>query len=265
MDVGAAFVGTRELTMHWETDGTALDAAPSAARVLRYHLSEGGVARLQVTSSLDVQAASVPRAGSGIAFRLVVSRTLIARLCALPDELWTGRDYHLPADLRAIVHAIRDSRSRAALDELHRSAKATELLCCTLARLRERTLVPLVADGALSEQDVARVVAARALIDDRWNQRLTVAAVARECGLSRAKLTRGFRELYECTVHEALATRRLAEARQILLTTDRPVALVGYASGYLSNAAFTRAFGRRYGASPSDYRAGRTLQPVSSA
>ena len=109
------------------------------------------------------------------------------------------------------------------------------------------------------------MVAARALIDERWNQRLTVTAVARVCGLSRAKLTRGFRELYDCTVHEALATRRLDEARQILLTTDRPVALVGYASGYLSNAAFTRAFGRRYGTAPSDYRAGRALQTTGPA
>jgi AraC family transcriptional activator of pyochelin receptor len=264
MDVGAAFVGTRELTMHWETGGTALDSVPPAARVLCFQLSEGGAARLRVVSGLDVHPAS-SRARSGIELRLTISHSLIGRLGTSPDEAWDTREYHLPAELRAVVLAIRDSRSHAALDELHRSAKATELLCRTLARLRERSLVPLVAEGDWCEQDLARVVAARALIDERWNQRLTVAAVARACGVSRAKLTRGFRELYDCTVHEALAARRLDEARRTLLTTDRPVALVGHASGYLSNAAFTRAFGRRYGTSPSDYRAGRALHTLNPA
>ena len=41
----------------------------------------------------------------------------------------------------------------------------------------------------------------------------------------------------------------------MLLTTDQPVSSIGYANGYLNNASFARAFGRRYGVTPSTFRA----------
>ena len=52
-----------------------------------------------------------------------------------------------------------------------------------------------------------------------------------------------------------IGKRRLEQARRALLTTDLPVGLVAYRNGYGNNAAFTRAFGRRFGQSPSDCRA----------
>ena len=48
--------------------------------------------------------------------------------------------------------------------------------------------------------------------------------------------------------------RRLAEAQRQLIATDLPIALIGYRNGYQNNAAFTRAFGRRFGLSPSTFR-----------
>jgi AraC family transcriptional activator of pyochelin receptor len=39
-----------------------------------------------------------------------------------------------------------------------------------------------------------------------------------------------------------------------LIATDLPVSLIGYRNGYQNNAAFTRAFGRRFGPSPSSFR-----------
>jgi AraC family transcriptional activator of pyochelin receptor len=254
MDVGANGIGSEELTMRWETDGMALDAVPSASRFLGFCLSEGGAACLRVSPS-----STSGRNVGGAQLTLVASCGLLERIGDLPQHAWAERDYHLPADLRVVVLALRDMQRDGPFEDLHRAAKATELLCRSIMHLRERSLLPLVAHGAVSERDVARVVAARDLIDERWSERLTVAVVARACGISRHKLTRGFRELYDCTVHEALAARRLDEARRILLTTDRPVSVVGYATGYLSNAAFTRAFGRRYGAPPSDYRARRAV------
>ena len=97
-------------------------------------------------------------------------------------------------------------------------------------------------------------MAARQMIDDRASEKLTLDLIARGCGLNRSKLTRGFRELFNCTVAEAIAERRLDLARRMLLTTDLPVSSIGYESGYLNNASFARAFGRRFGRSPSDFR-----------
>jgi AraC family transcriptional activator of pyochelin receptor len=101
------------------------------------------------------------------------------------------------------------------------------------------------------------VIEARRLIDEHWSEKLTLGQIARRCGLNRTKLTRGFRELYRCSVTEALAEKRLGEARRQLVATDLPVGIIGYRSGYTNNASFTRAFGRRFGVSPTDFRATR--------
>jgi AraC family transcriptional activator of pyochelin receptor len=69
-------------------------------------------------------------------------------------------------------------------------------------------------------------------------------------------LSRGFRELYGISVAEAVSERRLDQARRELLATDLPVGLIGYRSGYQNNASFTRAFGRRFGVSPTELRSG---------
>jgi AraC family transcriptional activator of pyochelin receptor len=41
----------------------------------------------------------------------------------------------------------------------------------------------------------------------------------------------------------------------MLLATELPISSIGYRCGYGTNAAFTRAFSRRYGMAPSGYRA----------
>ena len=72
--------------------------------------------------------------------------------------------------------------------------------------------------------------------------------------MNRSKLSRGFRQLFNCSVAEALSERRLERASRMLLTTDLPVGCVGYEAGYENNASFARALGRRFGRSPSHYR-----------
>ena len=115
-------------------------------------------------------------------------------------------------------------------------------------------LVPLASEDQLSMADTRRLLAARRIVDERWREKPTLEAIARACGLNRDKLTRGFRALYGRSVGEALAERRLGHASAMLLTTDKPVSSIGYENGYLSNASFARAFSRRFGVSPSDYR-----------
>jgi AraC family transcriptional activator of pyochelin receptor len=83
---------------------------------------------------------------------------------------------------------------------------------------------------------------------------LTIDDIAKSIGINRDKLTRGFRELYQCSVAEALSERRLRQARQMLAASDLPVASIGYRCGYLNNAAFTRAFSRRFGMAPTVMR-----------
>lgn len=188
---------------------------------------------------------------------LYIQRSAFARVGGSIPAAFEPRLYHLPSTLIAIVSALGDrSRSGESL-KVYRLAKSIELLCETIRLEAAGELVPARADSALSSADTRRVVDARRMIDERWSERLTLERIARACGLNRAKLTTGFREVFKCTIAEALSERRLAEARRMLLTTDMPVSCVGYRSGYLNNAAFSRAFSRRFGLPPSSFRAHR--------
>lgn len=162
--------------------------------------------------------------------------------------------WHLPADLRAIALAIRQVRSLGNATTTLRLAKCIELLCVTFERLGDGTLIPADGSGALSAAEAQRIADARRLIDEHWNEKLTLDSISRACGLNRAKLARGFRSMFAMSVADAIADRRLGGARDLLLATDLPISSIGYRCGYLNNASFTRAFSRRFGQAPTQFR-----------
>jgi len=181
-----------------------------------------------------------------------VSRSACRRLFGdLPDA---DARWYLPSDLRTLGQSIvAPDCDEGAADTL-RLARSIELLCQFFAALRAGNLVPVDGQPSLTESDIARIAAARRIVDTRWHEKLTIDDIAKSCGINRDKLTRGFRELYQCSVAEALSERRLRQARQMLAASDLPVASIGYRCGYLNNASFTRAFSRRFGMAPTAMR-----------
>lgn len=241
--------------------------------------------RIEVSHEMQafVGAGSVPVAGwpsnvVGLSFRLTdttlafhrtpsgaamvdsdLACVVTAEACRRIFELVPHEDarWYLPSAIRAIVFAILDCPLPAAARDTLRLAKSIELLCATFDQLSRGTLVPVDTVGELNEVDARRIVAARRLIDERWHEKLTLDSIARACGINRAKLTRGFRSMFDTTVADAIAERRLGGAGEMLRSTDLPVSSIGYRCGYLNNASFARAFSRRYGVAPTRYRAHR--------
>ena len=183
---------------------------------------------------------------------LAIDRAACLRMFGFVPK--AGGRWYLPADLRGIGRAVVAVEGDGEAAGLLRVARSLELLCQLLAALEEDRMVEAQGATTLSEHDIALVAAAHQLVLEHWQEKLTVDSIARRCGLNKAKLTRGFRELYQCTVAEAVSERRLDNARQLLVQSDLPVAVVGYRSGYTSNASFTRAFARRFGMAPTEMR-----------
>lgn len=182
-----------------------------------------------------------------------VARSACERLFATrPDR---STIWHLPSGLAAMALSIIDCEGDCAARDTLRLARSIELLCQFHAAYADGlTLLPAEPSGSLSEMDVARVAAARRTIDRHWDRKLTIPALAKSCGLNRDKLTRGFAQIYGLTISQALSERRLEEARRMLIDSDLPVATIGYRCSYLNNAAFSRAFSRRFGVAPTAMR-----------
>ena len=183
---------------------------------------------------------------------LAPTRAAVRRLGG-EDLLERTGVFHAPAALRTVALALLSPKLTQTTHAPYQIAKSIELLCEIIHASRAGELVPASCDR-LSAADTRRIIAAKRMVDERWTEKLTLNAIARACGLNRTKLTRGFRDAFGTSVAESLAELRLTAAGRMLLTTDLPVSTIGYETGYLNTASFTRAFGRRYGHTPSDYR-----------
>ncbi|RYD47583.1 MAG: AraC family transcriptional regulator [Sphingomonadales bacterium] len=188
---------------------------------------------------------------------LIVARDAVTRLVGCTLDMDDNQRFHIPPTLRSIVFAARDCAFHEAARIVYRGAKGIEALCELLQLHQNGDLMPFGAAGTVSLADSQRLMVARRFIEDRWAEKLTLDTIARASGLNRAKLTRGFRDLFSCSVADAIVQQRLGEAKQMLLVTDLPVSSIGYRCGYLNNASFARAFSRHYGVAPTQYRATR--------
>lgn len=110
----------------------------------------------------------------------------------------------------------------------------------------------LVARGVLA--GLAHPRLARVLVEllEAPEQPWTLDGMAAHAHLSRNGFARQFREVVGMTPGSFLSELRIAQAQR-LLRQGRPVALVGEAVGYNSQPAFSRAFIRELGVSPSTW------------
>jgi AraC-like DNA-binding protein len=148
--------------------------------------------------------------------------------------------------------------------ELNRGNLAEHLIAESLGLYAASLLLAPVRTLAAAEpaSSAARRLALRArdLLDVAFDRPLTIAEIAREVGASPAHLQRAFRAHFGLTIVSWLQQRRLARARDLLLTTDLSITEVALASGFGDHSYFTRLFTREIGTAPSRFRASLRAQ-----
>lgn len=82
----------------------------------------------------------------------------------------------------------------------------------------------------------------------------TLAALAREYSISVSSLSHRFRAVTGVSVMEYLQACRMAQAKQLLAYTDKPVGEIVELCGFLDNSNFSRTFKALNGISPSAFR-----------
>lgn len=105
--------------------------------------------------------------------------------------------------------------------------------------------------AALKDRQIGRALAA---IHGDAAQDWTVELLAREVGMSRSAFAARFRQLVGDSAKHYLTEWRMQLARNDLLTTGQSLLVLAERYGYQSEAAFSRAFKRVFGVSPSRAR-----------
>lgn len=101
----------------------------------------------------------------------------------------------------------------------------------------------------------ARLLRARRLIDERFDEPLNLEAMAAEACFSRYHFLREFQREFRQTPHEYLQTRRIERARQLLASGHHSVTDVCFQVGFQSPGSFSTLFRRMVGQPPAIYRA----------
>lgn len=156
---------------------------------------------------------------------------------------------------------------RYAVEEAAPSNRSTSLLS---TRLPELVLIEVLRVHLATAPSADRgwfaalcdpvLAPALALLHGQPERRWTVAQLAAGAAVSRSVLDERFRQVLGRSPIRYLAERRMHLAEGLLATADLTVFDVARRVGYESEEAFSRAFKRERGLSPSHWRTARLVQ-----
>lgn len=179
-----------------------------------------------------------------------------AQLVRSGQTLGPGAPFHLDRHADALTQALARQLLLCPLDgplrALYLTGKALELTATALAALTPaadhtaaRLELPLRQRECLQQ--------AHHILQTQFQQPPDLPTLASQVGLSVTLLTRGFRQLYGCSVYEFLRQQRLEHAYQLLASGACSVSQAAWHCGY-SDTHFSRVFQKRYGIPPSRLR-----------
>ena len=105
-----------------------------------------------------------------------------------------------------------------------------------------QTLLPLHTDN------LQKIMSANCLFN------LQLDDFAKLCNRSLSSFKRDFQMVYKASPGHWLLEKRVSNAKKLLITSDKPVADVGFESGFESSTHFSRVFKEHFGVSPLQFR-----------
>ncbi len=176
---------------------------------------------------------------------------LIASL--LPALLHVRREHRAAHRLHCVIELIADE---ALSDRPGRDLvveRLIETLLLEALRCRADDIGALAQPGLFEGLDDPQLARALRCIHARPAEHWTVAALAREAGLSRSTFSERFLRKVGLAPMEYVMRWRMALAKDMLRRGDPPLETVAAAIGYESASAFSTAFRREVGCPPSHF------------
>ena len=91
---------------------------------------------------------------------------------------------------------------------------------------------------------------------ERYNERLTIEELSQLAGLSRTAYIKRFCETVGMPPRRFIMEHRIKMAKNLLKSTDKPIAKIAEETGFYDSAHFSKCFTHSVGVSPTDYRKG---------
>ncbi|SFK20362.1 AraC family transcriptional regulator [Caulobacter sp. UNC279MFTsu5.1] len=164
----------------------------------------------------------------------------------------------LPRDQTLILARLVTDASRA-FDRDPDTARALVHRASQLLEAEVRRLTREPQTGKLAPWQVRT---ATAFIDQNRDRNLQVRDVAAAVRLSPSYFSHAFKETFGQSAKSYIIERRVARAKQLMLSTRDTLAQIALACGFSDQAHFCRTFGGLVGQTPSRWRRGRQERPA---
>jgi AraC-like DNA-binding protein len=158
----------------------------------------------------------------------------------------------------SIAYALEESSGRGR--EI-RSTKLPELLLVEVLRLHLAN-APASERGWLAGLRDPVLAPAMKAIHTAPERKWTVGDLAKEAAVSRSLIDGRFRDVLGLSPIRYVNEWRMRVAQDLLVSTEATIAAIARRVGYESEEAFSRAFKRAHGRSPSLWRASRSAPPA---
>lgn len=111
-------------------------------------------------------------------------------------------------------------------------------------------------------ESIRNITEAIEYIEGHLHEKLDLETVAGAVHYSKYHLHRMFTGAAGLTLHDYIQRRRLTEAAEMLVSSDRPILEIALSAGYESQQAFTDIFRAMYKKSPKQYRREKDFYPL---
>jgi AraC-like DNA-binding protein len=157
-----------------------------------------------------------------------------------------GVGFHDPTIASLGASILADARSQLFADHL-------TLAVATHVASRYGGMAPMSRGtrGGLAPWQMRR---AKEILAANLDGGVSLAEVARQCGLSIGHFSRAFRQSLGTTPHQWLVQRRLDAAKDLIRSCRMPLSNVALSCGFADQSHLTRVFTREVGASPAAWR-----------
>lgn len=173
--------------------------------------------------------------------------------------LWFHFDF-FPAKLERAVELPIDEGLRGVLNALIIEAQSGRGAGRFYRHLAEALCSRIEESGLLDPQEPTLTKLLQAIRAGYREPTFSVENISRSLGYSTEHFIRLFRRFMHVTPYRYVSDLRLDDAARLLLDGERSVDEIGKMVGYSDGKVFARAFARKFGVSPSEYR--RTCHPV---
>ncbi len=126
-----------------------------------------------------------------------------------------------------------------------------QFMCDRMRGAYDKQRIPL---RLIVGTDQPKLTEAVALMEANLEELIALDDLASLVGISRRQLERLFNKYLDCVPRRYYLDLRLKKARQLLLQTDKSIAEVAIACGFVSAPHFSKSYRDRYNVSPRDER-----------